>query len=162
MKARKSEHIEAIVLALVSSCASLSREEDPCLSVVVEAFELVKAFNSSFSMLDIWEEANRRPYPMRWRVESTPEDVERTFERRVIHSSVLELKRGGIETGSWVVLSEAIISSLPEWQEVYFNVAICCFRYVRREVVEIFGGRAEAGRLIAIGCGVTRGRHCCH
>ena len=43
------------------------------------------------------------------RVASTPEEVERTFDRRAIRSSVLELKRDCAEKGIWVALSDAMI-----------------------------------------------------
>lgn len=60
------------------------------------------------------------------RVASTPEEVERTFERRVRRASVVDVKREGALKGSWVALSgdpDAIIIKLG-WVKV--DLGLCC------------------------------------
>lgn len=44
------------------------------------------------------------------RVASTPVDVERTFERRAMRASVLGFMSEWAVKGSWVALSEAMVS----------------------------------------------------
>jgi len=43
-------------------------------------------------------------------VASTPPEVERTRLRRVMRASVAEVKSVGAENGSWVALSDAIVT----------------------------------------------------